>query len=139
MELALDHCPHYRAGVGDGHPLPDSIWSTNPAGVEHPYIRAGAADPLDQHVRVPLWRQHEERRCEAGAEDGLGLSRATLGSSDLGRIAGKEVVTDLVLGERSAWWEAAIRIRRDKDHVVRVPARPRQNRVWNEVDRVSGA
>ena len=89
-ELAGDCSAHDGAADLDRHAAADAGAATGPAGVDQPDVDAVALDSVLEQRRVDLRRLREERGAEAGAERGLRLGDADLGTGHLGRVAGEE-------------------------------------------------
>jgi hypothetical protein len=139
VEGAREDGADHRPGVGELEPGPLAVGPARPARVEQPHVRPVLLDALGEHARIHGRGAREERPAEAGAEVGLGLLHARLGPRELRRVPVDEVVRRLRGAEPADGWDDAERVRREEDHVRRVPPDGRDGGARDELDGVGDA
>mmetsp|Transcript_13323 Transcript_13323/g.23382 ORF Transcript_13323/g.23382 Transcript_13323/m.23382 type:complete len:408 (+) Transcript_13323:205-1428(+) len=136
VDGAIEHAVDARAGRLDAHALAHAVGSAGPASVHEVHLGVVLQKLLLEQVGVLGGVEHHEGRAEASGEGGGGLGDAQLRASDLGGVAGQEMIHGLLgrkLGDRG---QHAERIAGEEEHRLGVSAHGVGLEVRNVVDRV---
>src|SRR5262249_39269481 len=125
--------------MSEGDSLAPAEPPARPTGVDEPDLGAVPAQAVPKHLRVPGWRQGQERGGETGAERGLGIGYASLGAGNLCRVAREEVIQRLLGRQARERRQDAERVAGKEYNRVGMPAAAGQLAVRDEIDRVRGS
>src|ERR1039458_5790119 len=140
IQLAIKRGAYQCPGVFDAHAFADAKFAAGPTGVHQPTCGFVVFEAGAKQLRVSPWSQRQERQSKASRKLGDRLrTEAGLGSSQLGRIAGEEVVHCLLGGESRDGGQDAESVGGQEEHVGGMPAYTGDDGIVDAADWISGA